>query len=392
MTLLATRRPGRRRRGCGFSTSPGSSPDRSAPASSLPWEPTCSASTHPGRRDMAPGALADTLLGKRSCTLDLTTPAGDDLVHALLDQADVLVHGYRPGALDRFGLSPQEIAERHPGTVVVIIDAWGHRARGRRVAASTAWSKPPPGLPLASLPSAPSPAPFLANSSITVPVIWLRPPLSTDCGASTARAAPLSGECPSPDRLAGLQTPPLGRTTDRRWTRRGEHSWSTSLRTATASWRLPRQATSGPSLSVGHTPAMVTASTHQAGTHRLGPEIRAGTPAIDQLRRHLRTPDGSAQVAREPAPAAWSGMIDVHISALTGRLVRLEPLEERHIDGLYRACTEDRASYSHTSVPQTWPRPATTSPPCWGNEKPDESSLSPRSGFATASRSELLGL
>ena len=46
-------------------------------------------------------------------------------------------------------------------------------------------------------------------------------------------------------------------------------------------------------------------------------------------------------------------MIDVHISALTGRLVRLEPLEERHIDGLYRGCTEDRASYSHTSVPQT---------------------------------------
>lgn len=88
----------------------------------------------PRRRDMAPGALADTLLGKRSCTLDLTTPAGDDLVHALLDQADVLVHGYRPGALDRFGLSPQEIAERHPGTVVVIIDAWGHTGpwSGRR--------------------------------------------------------------------------------------------------------------------------------------------------------------------------------------------------------------------------------------------------------------------
>ena len=80
----------------------------------------------PRHRDMAPGAFADTLLGKRSCTLDLTVPADGARLHALLGQADVLVHGYRPGALDRFGLSAEEIAERHPGTVVVIIDAWGH--------------------------------------------------------------------------------------------------------------------------------------------------------------------------------------------------------------------------------------------------------------------------
>jgi CoA-transferase family III len=80
----------------------------------------------PRRRDMAPGAFADTLLGKHSCTLDLTTRDDSDRLHALIDQADVLVHGYRPGSLDRFGLSAQEIAERHPGTVVVIIAAWGH--------------------------------------------------------------------------------------------------------------------------------------------------------------------------------------------------------------------------------------------------------------------------
>jgi hypothetical protein len=81
----------------------------------------------PRMRDMAPGTFADTLLGKRSCTLDLTTPAGMQRLHALLDEADILVHGYRPGALDRFGLSAEDIAERHPGTVVVIVDAWGHQ-------------------------------------------------------------------------------------------------------------------------------------------------------------------------------------------------------------------------------------------------------------------------
>jgi hypothetical protein len=44
------------------------------------------------------------------------------------------VQGYRPGALQRFGLSVEQIAERHPGTIVVILDAWGHEGpwSGRR--------------------------------------------------------------------------------------------------------------------------------------------------------------------------------------------------------------------------------------------------------------------
>jgi hypothetical protein len=88
----------------------------------------------PHQLDMPPGTFADTLLAKRSCTLDLTTASGADLLPALLDDADILVQGYRPGALDRFGLSAEQIAERHPGTVIVILDAWGHGGRwaGRR--------------------------------------------------------------------------------------------------------------------------------------------------------------------------------------------------------------------------------------------------------------------
>jgi crotonobetainyl-CoA:carnitine CoA-transferase CaiB-like acyl-CoA transferase len=83
---------------------------------------------------MAPGLLADTLLGKRSSTLDLTISADEERIHALLDGADVLVQGYRPGALGRFGLSAEELAQRHPGIVVVILDAWGHSGpwSGRR--------------------------------------------------------------------------------------------------------------------------------------------------------------------------------------------------------------------------------------------------------------------
>ena len=34
--------------------------------------------------------------------------------------------GYRPGALERFGLAPAELAARHPGLVIVQLAAWGH--------------------------------------------------------------------------------------------------------------------------------------------------------------------------------------------------------------------------------------------------------------------------
>jgi crotonobetainyl-CoA:carnitine CoA-transferase CaiB-like acyl-CoA transferase len=67
----------------------------------------------------------DGLLAKRSALLDFGT--GGARLHELLSGADVLVHGYRPHALDRFGLSPQILAERHPGLVVLSLSAWGSR-------------------------------------------------------------------------------------------------------------------------------------------------------------------------------------------------------------------------------------------------------------------------
>ncbi|MDH6520024.1 crotonobetainyl-CoA:carnitine CoA-transferase CaiB-like acyl-CoA transferase [Streptomyces sp. SAI-135] len=70
-----------------------------------------------------PDQHADTGLGKRSATLDLA----DDrqIFEELLAAADVVVTGYRPGALDRFGLSAEALAERRPGVVVAQLSAWG---------------------------------------------------------------------------------------------------------------------------------------------------------------------------------------------------------------------------------------------------------------------------
>jgi len=79
----------------------------------------------PPHRPELPQQARDGLLGKCSALLDLGTRDGAARLHDLLAGADVLVHGYRPHALDRFGLTPEALADRHPGLVVVSLSAWG---------------------------------------------------------------------------------------------------------------------------------------------------------------------------------------------------------------------------------------------------------------------------
>lgn len=68
----------------------------------------------------------DALVGKRSAFLDLRDPADRAQLDALVADADVVVQGYRPGALDAFGLDPSALVDRHPGLVVLTLSAWGH--------------------------------------------------------------------------------------------------------------------------------------------------------------------------------------------------------------------------------------------------------------------------
>ncbi|MCX4822166.1 CoA transferase [Streptomyces sp. NBC_01142] len=77
----------------------------------------------------------DTGMGKRSTRLDLGSGAGRAAFEELLAEADVVVTAYRPGALDRFGLTPEALAARRPGLVVARLSAWGrygpwHQRRG----------------------------------------------------------------------------------------------------------------------------------------------------------------------------------------------------------------------------------------------------------------------
>lgn len=72
-----------------------------------------------------PGLIPEVTLGKRCARLDLETPQGRDIFERLLSEADVLVHGYRPGALDQLGYCEATRRKISPGLIDVSLDAYG---------------------------------------------------------------------------------------------------------------------------------------------------------------------------------------------------------------------------------------------------------------------------
>ena len=55
--------------------------------------------------------------GRRSVALDLKQAAGIDVALRLIDRADVLIEGFRPGVAERLGLGPDTCHARNPGLV-----------------------------------------------------------------------------------------------------------------------------------------------------------------------------------------------------------------------------------------------------------------------------------
>ena len=70
-------------------------------------------------------SIMDTSRGKLSALIDLHSTAGTADIHNVLAAARVLVQGYRPGALAKFGLSAEVLAERYPGIITVSLSAYG---------------------------------------------------------------------------------------------------------------------------------------------------------------------------------------------------------------------------------------------------------------------------
>ena len=66
-----------------------------------------------------------TLRGRRLVQLDLKKPEDIASALALLDQAEVLIEGFRPGVMERLGLGPDVVHGRNPKLVYGRMTGWG---------------------------------------------------------------------------------------------------------------------------------------------------------------------------------------------------------------------------------------------------------------------------
>jgi crotonobetainyl-CoA:carnitine CoA-transferase CaiB-like acyl-CoA transferase len=70
--------------------------------------------------------VTDTGRGKLSTYIDLRAEDGRESLRKLIAGADIFVQGYRPGGIDRWGFSPEQVAAIRPGIIYVSLSAYGH--------------------------------------------------------------------------------------------------------------------------------------------------------------------------------------------------------------------------------------------------------------------------
>ncbi len=65
--------------------------------------------------------------GKRSVAIDIRQPQGKDAALALIDTADGLIEGFRPGVMERLGLGPDACLKRNPKLAYGRMTGWGQQ-------------------------------------------------------------------------------------------------------------------------------------------------------------------------------------------------------------------------------------------------------------------------
>jgi len=63
--------------------------------------------------------------GRPSVELDLKTPEGIEAALRIVDKADILIEGFRPGVMERLGLGPEVVQVRNPRIVYGRMTGWG---------------------------------------------------------------------------------------------------------------------------------------------------------------------------------------------------------------------------------------------------------------------------
>jgi alpha-methylacyl-CoA racemase len=76
-----------------------------------------------GDPEVPPGDIMNR--GRRSIGVDLKSPAGVETVLRLVEQADGLIEGFRPGVAERLGIGPDECLARNPALAFGRMTGWG---------------------------------------------------------------------------------------------------------------------------------------------------------------------------------------------------------------------------------------------------------------------------
>jgi alpha-methylacyl-CoA racemase len=63
--------------------------------------------------------------GRRSIAVDLKHPDGAEVILGLVEQADALIEGFRPGVTERLGIGPEQCMERNPRLVYGRMTGYG---------------------------------------------------------------------------------------------------------------------------------------------------------------------------------------------------------------------------------------------------------------------------
>ncbi|MCV5520062.1 CoA transferase, partial [Escherichia coli] len=62
---------------------------------------------------------------KKSITLDLTRPEGQQIARRLAAKVDILLENFKPGTLERWGMSYDALRELNPRLIMVRVSGWG---------------------------------------------------------------------------------------------------------------------------------------------------------------------------------------------------------------------------------------------------------------------------
>lgn len=62
---------------------------------------------------------------KKSVTVDISKPEGQKLIHALASKSDILIHNFKVGGLEKYGLGYESMHEKHPRLIYAAISGFG---------------------------------------------------------------------------------------------------------------------------------------------------------------------------------------------------------------------------------------------------------------------------